>query len=264
MRILITNDDGVFSEGLWELAEALGEIGEVCVAAPDRDMSGIGTAMTLTTVLRAQEFPSPIGGVEAYAVQGTPSDCVVLATKSLFAEPFDLVVSGINRGANIGMDVLISGTVGGALKAYFNGFPAIAVSSKYTDGSAVQYGLAASVARELARGVRDRSVAQPMLLNVNTPDGDPRDIKVLDVTGLGPIAYAEQVESGKDGRRTHYWLRHFNPKDIELPPGTDVWAVRNGRISVTPVEVPGVDAPPPDLVDALVGDVRAALGLEQS
>ena len=263
MKILITNDDGVFSEGLWELVEALSEIGEVGVAAPDRDMSGIGTAMTLTTVLRAQEFPSPIDGVEAYAVQGTPSDCVALATKSLFPEPFDLVVSGINRGANIGVDVLISGTVGGALKAYFNGFPAIAVSSTYTDGSAVRYELAASVARELARGLRDRSVAQPMLLNVNAPDRDPADVERLDVTDLGPLAYAEHVESGRDGRRTHYWLKHSTPAGIDLSPGTDVWAIRNGLISVTPVAVPGVGAPSPELVGALVGDVRAALCLKQ-
>ena len=263
MKILITNDDGVYSEGLWKLAEALSEVGEVGVAAPDRDMSGIGTAMTLTTVLRAQEFPSPIAGMEAYAVQGTPSDCVALATHSLFPGPFDLVVSGINRGANIGMDVLISGTVGGALKGYFNGFPAIAVSSKYTDGRAVRYELAASVARELARGVRDRSVTQPMLLNVNAPDGDPGDVECLDVTGLGPLAYAEHVESGRDGRRTHYWLKHSTPMDIDLSPGTDVWAVRNGRISVTPVSVPGVAAPPAALVDALVQDARAALRLKQ-
>ena len=263
MKILITNDDGVFSEGLWELAGALSEIGEVSVAAPDRDMSGIGTAMTLATVLRAQEFPSPLEGVEAYAVQGTPSDCVALATKSLFSEPFDLVVSGINRGANIGVDVLISGTVGGALKGYFNGFPALAVSSSYTDGSAIRYELAASVARELARGVRDRSVSQPMLLNVNAPDRDPREVEILDVTGLGPLAYAEHVESGRDGRRTHYWLKHSTPADIELSPGTDVWAIRNGRISVTPVVVPGVGAPSPELVEALVQDVRAALRLKQ-
>ena len=263
MKILITNDDGVFSEGLWELVAALRDIGEVGVAAPDRDMSGIGTAMTLTTVLRAQEFPSPIEGVEAYAVQGTPSDCVALATKSLFPEAFDLVVSGINRGANIGVDVLISGTVGGALKAYFNGFPAIAVSSTYTDGSAVRYELAASVARELARGVRDRSVTQPMLLNVNAPDRDPADVERLDVTDLGPLAYAEHVESGRDGRRIHYWLKHSTPAGIDLSPGTDVWAIRNGLISVTPVAVPGVGAPSPELVGALVGDVRAALCLKQ-
>ena len=130
-------------------------------------------------------------------------------------------------------------------------------------GVQVRYELAASVARELARGVRDRSVTQPMLLNVNAPDRDPADVERLDVTDLGPLAYAEHVESGRDGRRIHYWLKHSTPAGIDLSPGTDVWAIRNGLISVTPVAVPGVGAPSPELVDALVGDVRAALCLKQ-
>ncbi len=264
MRILVTNDDGVYSEGLWELAEALGEVGEVDVAAPDRNLSGTGTAMTLTTVLRAERFPSPIEGVDAYAVQGTPSDCVALAAKSLFDGAFDLVVSGINRGANIGMDVLVSGTVGGALKGYFGGIPSIAVSSTYTAGREVRYGLSASVARELARSIRDRSITQPMLLNVNAPYQDHPGACPLDVTSLGPIAYVEDIEIGRDGSRTHYWIRHGKAADVDLSPGTDVWAIRNGRISVTAIALPGVGAPYPGVVEALAQDVRAVLRLGES
>ena len=114
MRILVTNDDGVHSEGLWSLAAALAEIGRVSVVAPDRDMSGIGTAITLTNVVRARSVESPISGIDATSVQGTPADCAILALESLYDERFDLVASGINHGANLGLDVLSSGTVGAA------------------------------------------------------------------------------------------------------------------------------------------------------
>ena len=106
LKILITNDDGIYAEGLWHIAKALEGLGDIYVVAPDRDMSGVGTAMTITSVLRTQEFPSYVEGVKSYVVQGTPSDSVILATEAMFDEPFDLLVSGINPGANLGLDVL--------------------------------------------------------------------------------------------------------------------------------------------------------------
>ena len=131
MRILVTNDDGTGSEGLWSLAEALTSVGEVFVVAPDRDRSGISAAMTLLDVVRANRIGSPVDGVEAYAVQGTPADCVILAHGALFDAPFDLIFSGINMGTNMGADVLLSGTVGAALHGYLRGVPSVAVSSYY-------------------------------------------------------------------------------------------------------------------------------------
>ena len=128
MRILVTNDDGIHSPGLWSVAEALKPLGEVIVVAPDRDQSGISAAMTLLAVVRAEEVQAQIEGVKAFSVEGTPGDCVILANGTLVKEPFDLVVSGINQGANFGLDIMNSGTVGAAFHGYFRGIPSIAVS----------------------------------------------------------------------------------------------------------------------------------------
>ena len=151
MRILVTNDDGISAPGLWRLAETLSGIGQVIVVAPDRDQSGIGTARTLLEVVRVQEVASRTEGVPAYAVQGTPADYVILATEALSTEPFDLVVSGINAGANLGLDVFVSGTVGAALQGYFRGKPSTAVSvTSLTD---VLYDVAADVTLWLAEAM---------------------------------------------------------------------------------------------------------------
>ena len=151
MRILVTNDGGVHSEGLWGLAASLAEIGLVSVVAPDRDMSGIGTAITITNVVRARPVESPIPGVDATSVQGTPADCAILALEALYEERFDLVVSGINNGANLGLDVLSSGTVGAAMQGSLRGIPAVAVSVASLDE--VAYEAAARTARAIAAAV---------------------------------------------------------------------------------------------------------------
>ena len=126
--ILATNDDGVYAPGLWASVQALREVGDVVVAAPDREQSGVGTAITLNNPVHVREVMPLIEGVRAYAVEGTPADSTILGVESLVGEKIDLVVSGINPGANMGNDVFISGTVGAALQAFFRGIPAIAVS----------------------------------------------------------------------------------------------------------------------------------------
>ena len=129
MRVLITNDDGVHAPGLWSVVEALKDVGDVTVVAPDRNQSGTGSSITLLGVVRAHETAPPVDGVTCFRVEGTPADCVILATETLFDEPFDLVVSGINQGANLGLDaVTTSGTVGAAWQAYYRDIPSIAVS----------------------------------------------------------------------------------------------------------------------------------------
>ncbi|OGO43195.1 MAG: 5'/3'-nucleotidase SurE, partial [Chloroflexi bacterium RBG_16_58_8] len=148
MKILVTNDDGISAEGLWVLVRELAKIARVSVVAPDGERSAIGTAVTLFQPLHAEEYQGPVAGVRAYAVDGSPSDCVILALGKLIEEGVDLVVSGINPNLNLGEDVHISGTVGGALQGYFRGLPAIAISAP--PGSRPGLDSAAWVAARLA------------------------------------------------------------------------------------------------------------------
>jgi 5'-nucleotidase len=235
LRILVTNDDGIGAPGLWRLAETLCELGQVMVVAPDRDQSGIGTARTLLEVVRVHEAVSRIEGVPAYAVQGTPADCVILATETLSVEPFDLVVSGINAGSNLGLDIFDSGTVGAALQGYFRGKPSIAVSvASLTD---VLFDVAARVVLGLAEAIAaNEGLRKPMVFNVNVPNLESRQIEGAEITRLGPRAYQESVEQGQVGQRTHYWIRHNQPTGEDAEEGTDIWAVRNNRISITPFD----------------------------
>ena len=205
MRILLTNDDGINAPGLWSAAEALNELGELTVVAPDRDLSGIGAAMTLTTILRAAEVASPVEGVKAYSVQGTPGDCVILATEALVKEPFDLVVSGINQGANFGLDVINSGTVGGAFHGYFRDIPSIAVS--VASLTSPRYDAAAWITHALGQAVLASPMPAPLLLNVNLPSVGLDEIEMVQLTRLGPKAFLENVERGGDGRREFFWIR---------------------------------------------------------
>ena len=259
LKILVTNDDGIHSPGLWALAEALKNVGEVAVVAPDRDQSGIGSAKTLVAVVRAEEVPARIDGVKAFSVQGTPDDCVILATESLFQERFDLVVSGINQGANLGLDIMSSGTVGGAMQGYFRDIPSMAVSvTSLTD---VKYEAAALTARCLAVAISRSSPPGPLLLNVNLPNVAPEMIERVDIARLGPRAYMESVARESDGRRTHYWIRQNRPSNLEAAEGTDIWAVRKNRVSITPVDLLTGPSEPSIVYDALAGEVAEELGL---
>ena len=234
MKILLTNDDGVQSPGLWALAEKLVDLGEVTVIAPDRDQSGVGASMTLLEVVRAGEVESRVAGVKkTYAVEGTPADCVILATETLVSHSFDLVVSGINQGANLGLDIMTSGTVGAAFQGYFRKIPSIAVSvASLTD---VQYQAAAQATAALAGAISEGSAPSPLFLNVNLPNVTPDKIQRVEITRLGPRAYIESVERGNDGRRTHYWIKHNKPTNFPVDEGTDIWAVRNNCVSITPM-----------------------------
>ena len=259
MRILVTNDDGHNSPGLWALAAALKDVGEVSVVAPDRDQSGVGTAMTLLEVVRATEIRSPVEGVQAYSVQGTPADCVILATETLFEDTFDLVASGINQGSNLGLDVLSSGTVGAALHGYLRDIPSLAVSVASLTN--VQYEEASRAARALARAVLNSPMPAMLLLNVNVPNVGPDGVKGVEITRLGPRAYLESVERGYDGRRTHYWIKHNRSVTNPNPDGTDFGALQNDQISITPLHglLSGRDHSA-ELQD-VVGQVRSAMGV---
>ncbi len=249
LRILVTNDDGINSPGLWSVADALKPLGEVIVVAPDRDLSGVSAAMTLMAVLRAQEVAAPIEGVKAYSVQGTPGDCVILATEALVKAPFDLVVSGINQGANFGMDVINSGTVGGAFHGYFRNIPSIAVS--VASLTSVRYDAAARVTSALAKAIFDNPMPSPLLLNVNLPNIGLDEIEEVQLTRLGPKAFLENVERGSDGRKEHFWIKHNRSINTQPEEGTDRWAVRNKRVSITPIDVVFTNGPPHGVFESI-------------
>lgn len=259
MRVLLTNDDGVHSPGLWSAAEALQDIADVVVVAPDRDQSGVGTARTLLSVVRANEIPAPVEGVKTFSVEGTPTDCVILATEALGAEPFDLVVSGINHGANLGLDVMCSGTFGAAFEGWFRGIPSVAVSVGSLTN--VDFEAAAQATRALALAISKSSFGTSLLLNVNLPNVAAEQLAGVQITTLGPKAYLESVERGNDGRRTHYWIKHNKPLTVDVAEGTDIWAVRNNRVSITPINLSFTPYEGPNSYRVLADEVAAGLEL---
>jgi len=233
MRILITNDDGIFADGLWALARELKKVGEVVVVAPDREQSAIGTAVTLSHPLRVQKMRPEVSGVAAYSVEGTPSDSVILGLEKLVKNNIDLVVSGINQGLNLGNDVLISGTVGAALQGYLRGLPALAISTNPMDSPHLE--IAARVAALLAGKIGAGALPQNGLLNVNLPDLPLDRIKGVKVTRLAGETHIDTVEEGHDGKRQYYWLVRQRIPDKIHQAMTDTWAVEQGNISITPL-----------------------------
>lgn len=236
MRILISNDDGITAPGIGHLARSLAREHDVFVVAPDRERSATGHALTLHKPLRAERMDSAIGGdiMGAWSVTGTPSDCVKLAVGALMKDMPDLVVSGINRGPNLGTDVLYSGTVSAALEGSINGFPALAFSlATFSD---VGYERAAEFALQLVRQVGARTLPPKFLLNVNLPALEGESYKGVKVTKLGVRKYKDIFEQRTDPLgRTHYWLAGEaieSGEDVD----SDVVAVRSNYVSITPIQ----------------------------
>lgn len=223
--VLVTNDDGIHATGLSALADALTELGEVWVIAPEREQSACGHALTLHRPLRAVQM-----GERRFAVNGTPSDCVNLAVLGFLPERPALVVSGINHGGNLGDDVTYSGTVSAAMEATLLGVPAIAVS--LLDGG--DFTEAGMVARLVAMRVLVEGIARKTLINVNVPPQTPRGIRL---TRLGHRVYSDKIVEHTDPRgRTHYWIGGGAPAWEELD-GTDMGAIHDGFVAVTPVHL---------------------------
>lgn len=231
LRILVTNDDGILAPGLQLLVAELGRIARVVVAAPDRERSATGHAITMFQPLRATVVE--VAGAEmAYAISGTPADCVKLAIDTLFADQIDLIVSGINHGANLGTDVFYSGTVSAAMEGVMLGLPAIAFS--LVDPVNSDYEEVARLAAELVASVCGKSWPPDTLLNVNFPCKLVRKCQIK-VTTLGRLHYRNPITPRQDPwGSTYYWLAGLSPVDNNEEP-TDVWAVRNGYISLTPI-----------------------------
>jgi 5'-nucleotidase len=227
-KILLTNDDGYSAEGIQVLAEALEGLAELWVVAPNSEQSAVSHALTLNRPLRLEQR-----GERRYAVDGTPTDCVTLALSSLFASNRpDLVVSGINRGANMGVDVHYSGTVSAAFEGVILGLPALAVSQQLGDGYSFER--AAAIACELAGWILDNGLPKDTLLNLNVPAGPARGIRL---TRLGARRYTEDVVEQRDPRgRQIFWIGGGRPI-WEATPGTDFHEVACGWASVTPLHL---------------------------
>lgn len=235
MRILVSNDDGIFAPGIKALAESLAREHEVYVVAPDRERSATGHALTLHKPLRAEEVTLFEGVAGSWQVNGTPSDCVKLAFGALLDTAPQLVVSGINRGPNLGTDVIYSGTVSAALEGAILGAPAVAFSLASFDD--LHYATAAHFALEVAEKVREQHMPSRTLLNINVPSLAPEGLQGVRVTKLGIRKYNDVFEPRVDMRgKTYYWLAG-EPDEQEEHPDTDVMAVRSGQISITPIHI---------------------------
>ena len=224
--ILVTNDDGIHSQGIIALAEALRQVGDVFVVAPAHEMSAASHSLTLMRPLRIEKIDD-----RHYSIDGTPTDCVTLAMNHILKEqPPQLVVSGINKGGNLGDDVTYSGTVAGALEASIHGLPGIAVS--LVQRVDFDFSHAAELAVELARRVLGDGLPRGTLLNVNVPPGPVRGIRV---TRQGTKIIKPTIIEGIDPRqRKYYWIGEESLTWNEEP-GTDYEALRHGLVSITPL-----------------------------
>ncbi|MBV8657569.1 MAG: 5'/3'-nucleotidase SurE [Burkholderiales bacterium] len=230
MRFLLSNDDGYFAPGLAALAQGLSPIGEVTVVAPERDRSGASNSLTLDRPLSVRRAPSGF-----HYVNGTPTDCVHLAVTGLCETAPDFVVSGVNHGPNMGDDTIYSGTVAAAMEGFLLGVPAVAVSLASRNGQ--HFDTAARVAREVVERMVQKPVGGAVLLNVNVPDLPYEDLRGWRVCRLGRRHKAEPVIKASNPRgEAIYWVG---------PPGsaqdaaedTDFWAVANGYVSITPLQI---------------------------
>lgn len=230
MKILVSNDDGYLATGINVLTAALEQVADVVVVAPDRNRSAASNSLTLSTPLRVSEF-----GPNRYKVDGTPSDCVHLALTGLLDYEPDLVVSGINHGANLGDDVIYSGTVAAAMEGRFLGLPTIAVSLV---GRKLQhFDTAAAVAAELVQKIERAPLASDVVLNVNVPNVSADDLAGVRATRLGFRHKSEQILKDTDPYgQPIYWVGPAGAGQ-DAGEGTDFFAIEEGFASVTPLKV---------------------------
>lgn len=231
MKLLLTNDDGVRADGINVLASTLSDVAEVFVVAPDRERSATSHSFTLFDPLRVEKV-----GHNVWSVSGTPADCAYLGVLE-FCKGADLVISGINHGYNLGADIFYSGTVAAAVESALRGYSAIAMSMGM--GRGADFHRAARFCRALIQGMQGRRLPPRTLLSVNVPGPKeplpPQDGPAYQITRLGERMYRDHVDSRTDPRgNTYYWIGGPVATDSE-PPGTDVHAIHQGLISVTPL-----------------------------
>ncbi|HEV8490445.1 MAG TPA: 5'/3'-nucleotidase SurE [Candidatus Limnocylindrales bacterium] len=233
-QILVTNDDGIESRGLLALKQALDQLGDTTVVAPDTNQSAVGHTKTLMRPLRVRERVLGDGSL-GLSVDGSPTDAVSLAFLGYFGHGFDLVASGINYGANLGDDITYSGTVSAAMEAVINGCPAFAISQEYYEHP--DFTLAAQAAVTVARNILEHGLSPGELINVNVPAVTPEEFAGVEVTRLGKRVYQDQLIQRVDPRGIPYfWIGGPPPSGLAVP-GTDFHAVVNRRVAVTPIHL---------------------------
>jgi len=266
MNILVTNDDGIDSPGIWALAEAMSRVGEVLVVAPDRQQTGAGTSVSLYGNLSIVEVSSPIPGVRAYAVGGTPSDCVILGLRRLAQRQINLIVSGINIGPNVGYDIPYSGTVMATLQGYFRKIPSVAISLALREwGEELRFNVASRVAELLASGVKSGWMPTGAIINTNVPNIPLEQIKGIATTRAASSSYIRLAQVQGSGS-VSVSMSIGEPASTSFPhqvpagsmpaieEGTDIWAINSGFISITPL---GLDVTNHSLMPALAEHVLA-------
>ena len=242
MKILVINDDGINSPGLWAAVRALRRVGEVFVVAPDRQQSGVGASLTLHAPVRvsewrvAPEFQGNEDGlfpVTAYTTEGTPGDCCILALETLVGA-VELVVSGVNAGSNTGWDVMVSGTVGGAVQGFVRGYSTIAISVGSVTNP--RYEVAELLLERLGRSIGDCR-PPPLFLNVNIPNQSPDQVAGVRVTRLGNRSYSESVRLDSGIGEKRYWIARNRPSNEQPANDTDIWALKNNYVAITPLHI---------------------------
>jgi len=233
LKILVSNDDGYRAEGIRRLREALATLADITVCAPDRNRSGASNSLTLDVPLRVFEAEPGVHFVSG----GTPTDCVHMAVSGLFSTEFDMVVSGVNDGPNLGDDTLYSGTVAAAIEGRFLGLPAIAVSLCMDGQSGGHFATGAEVARRLVAQLVRKPPEGPLIFNVNVPDVPLEKLRGFRTTRLGFRHRSEPVIPARDPRgRPVYWVGPAGAQQ-DAGPGTDFHAISEGYVSVTPLQI---------------------------
>jgi 5'-nucleotidase len=243
-RILVTNDDGIHSDGLdvcTEIGRALSD--DVWVLAPEFDQSGVSHSLSLNDPLRLREV-----GEHRFAVKGTPTDCVIMGARHVIKDrPPDLVLSGVNRGRNAGEDVIYSGTVAGAVEGTILGIASVALSQAYKSrsGRPPHWDTAIRFAPDIIRRVLAAGIPRDVLINVNFPDCPPNEVKGIAVTNQGRNRQERlQIDARQDGRgNAYYWIAYVRMRGLPPPDGSDISALADNRIAVTPLRLDMTDEP---------------------
>ena len=256
MRVLVSNDDGVDAPGIHALAQGLRDAGhEVYVVAPDRDRSGASNSLTLDLPIRVKHLDH-----YTCSVAGTPTDCVHLALTGLLEFEPDIVVSGINNTANLGDDVIYSGTVAAAMEGRFLGLPAVAVSLVTADHKGLHYETAARAAVEIIARLRTDPLPANTILNVNVPDLPWTQVRGFETSRLGNRHRAEPCTPQQDPRGREWWWIGAAGEEQDAGPGTDFHAVRSGHIAISPIHVDLTRYQALEQVASGVGGLGQALG----
>jgi 5'-nucleotidase len=244
MRILVTNDDGVHAHGLnvcEEIARTLSD--DVWVVAPEHDQSGVAHSLSLNDPLRLREI-----GERRFAVRGTPTDCVIMGARHVLdGKPIDLVLSGVNRGRNVGEDVIYSGTIAGAMEGAVLGIPSVALSQAYKSrsGQPPFWDTSLRYAPDIIRRILNEGLRRDVLINVNFPDCRPEEVKGIAVAALGRQRQERlHIDERKDGRgNPYYWIAYTRQNPFKFEHGTDLAALEDNCIALTPLRIDITDEP---------------------